>query len=141
MILVVDSNIVFAALLKESTTRILLLNPPCPLYAPRLLLEEIDKYEGIIRKRSGLSKKDFETILRLITEKIIFVEKEEYSVNLHKAYHLLGSIDPGDVPFLALALAVHADGIWTENVKHFGKQQKIKVWSTKKIVALVLGKV
>ena len=42
--LVVDANIIAAALLKESTTRLLLLSEGMELFAPEFLAEEIGKY-------------------------------------------------------------------------------------------------
>ena len=134
MILVVDSNIVFAALLKKSTTRKLLLDPPCLLYAPRILLQEIKKYEEQIQERTGLSKKDLETLLGLVLENITFVDKEKYKESMKEAEELMADIDLGDVPFVALALEIRADAIWTENVRHFGKQQRIKVCKTKDVL-------
>jgi len=37
--------------------------------------------------------------------------------------------DPNDTPFIALALAIENDGIWTDD-NHFGQQAEIKVWKT-----------
>lgn len=38
-------------------------------------------------------------------------------------------IDPDDAPFLACALAICADGIWTEDA-HFDRQDRVRVWKT-----------
>ncbi len=75
-------------------------------------------------------------MLELITEKIHIIEKEKYSDKLDEAEKIIGVIDKDDVPFIALALSMANDGIWTENVKHFGKQDKVKIWTTKELLSL-----
>lgn len=132
MILIVDSNIIFAALLKDSMTRELLIDSPITLLAPETTLNEIQKYESEIIKRAGYTKDEFEILFALITGNIELVEKEKYAHKLKEADELICHIDKGDVPFLALALTTPNDGIWTENVKHF-KQDKVKVWTTKEL--------
>jgi len=135
MILVVDSNIVFAGLLRDSTTRRLLVDSPNSLYAPETLLIEIGKYADEIIRRSGLSKEEFEVLFSLITENIEVMEIEAYRHHLKDAEESLGRIDKGDIPFLALALSIPCDGVWTENSTHFNKQDKVKVWTTGEIIA------
>lgn len=46
-----------------------------------------------------------------------------------EAKYIMDKIDKDDTPFIALALAVTNDGIWTDD-KHFEKQSRIKVWKT-----------
>ena len=41
----------------------------------------------------------------------------------------MDKIDPDDTPFIALALAVENDGIWSDD-KHFEQQNRIKIWKT-----------
>ncbi|MDP4012937.1 MAG: PIN domain-containing protein [Candidatus Nanoarchaeia archaeon] len=130
MILIIDTNIIFAALLRESITRKLLIDSPFTLYAPETTLKEIRKYEKEICKRAGYTREDFEILFNLIIENINIIAREKYLPKLKEADKLIGHLDKGDVPFLALALAISNDGIWTENIKHF-KQDQIKVWTTK----------
>ena len=131
MILIVDTNIIFAGLLRDSTTRSMLIDPPFTLYAPETAINEIRKYEEQITERAGFTKGDFETLFNLITDGITIIEKEKYEQCIKEAEHRIG--DPGDVPFLALALSMPNDGIWTENIKHY-KNAKVKIWTTKEIM-------
>ena len=140
MILVIDTNIVFSGMLRESITRELLIDSPFTLYAPETMIKEIRKYDDIILKRSELAKEDFEILFRLLTDNINIVEKEHYSERIQEADKLIGHLDKGDVPFLALALTVPNNGIWTDNLCHFGQQEKVKVWTTHDILR-VLGKI
>ena len=41
--------------------------------------------------------------------------------------------ETGDFPFLALALSVANNGIWTAD-KHFERQKKVKIWKTDELV-------
>ncbi len=136
MILIVDTNIVFAGLLKNSSTRRLLIDSPFTLYAPETMLKEIKKYEEEIINRAGFTKAEFEILFNLITEGIQIIEKKLYAHKLKEAEKLIGNIDKGDVPFLALALSMPNAGIWTENVRHF-KQKDVRIWTTKEITKLI----
>jgi len=131
MILIIDTNIIFAGLLRDSTTRALLIGSPIELFAPETAIKEIRKNENQIIERSGLSKEEFEILFNLITDSITVVEKERYAHNPKQAKDLIS--DPGDAPFLALALSMPNDGIWTENVKHF-QNANIRIWTTKEII-------
>ncbi len=134
MILIVDTNIIFSGLLRDSVTREMLIDCPFVLYVPETVLFEIRKYENEIIKRSGLTKREFETLFSLITENITIVEKEKYQTKITEADKLIGHIDKGDVPFVALALTIPNNGIWTENEVHFKKQNKVKIWTTSDIL-------
>ena len=85
MILVIDTNIVFSGMLRESITRELLIDSPFTLYAPETMIKEIRKYDDIILKRSELAKEDFEILFRLLTDNINIVEKEHYSERIQEA--------------------------------------------------------
>ena len=50
----------------------------------------------------------------------------------------MASIDIEDVPFIALALSIGNDGIWSDD-NHFQKQKKIKIWKTEEVIKM-LGK-
>ena len=134
---VIDTSIVFAGLLRESTTRELLIDSPFTLYAPETMLQEIRKHAARIVQLSGLSAEEVEALFGLLTDSIRVVERERYAGCLPEAELLLGGVDKGDVPFLALALSVPSNGIWTENVRHFGKQGRVKVWTTADVLGLL----
>lgn len=133
MILIIDTNIIFAGLLRDSVTRQILIDPPFTLYAPETALKEIRKYKEEIIKRAEFTKAEFEILFNLITDRIWVVEKEQYAHNMKEAEKRIGFEDPGDVPFLALALSMANDGIWTENARHF-KNAKVKIWATKEVI-------
>ena len=52
---------------------------------------------------------------------------------------IIGLIDEKDVPFIATALSIKNDGIWT-NDKHFEKQDEIRIFSTLDMIELLKSK-
>ena len=132
-VFIIDTNILFSGLLKDSVTRELLIDCPFVLYAPEEIINEIRKYEQTILERTGFTKEEFEILFALLTEKITIVSKENYFDFLGEADKLIGMVDKDDIPFLALALSMSNDGIWTDD-EHFERQSKIRVWKTDEII-------
>jgi len=52
-----------------------------------------------------------------------------------EAEEIVGSIDRDDVPFVAAALSIRCDGIWSDD-KDLKRQKKVKVWSSREIILL-----
>lgn len=134
MRLVVDSNIVFAGLLRDGATRALLIHPPFDLLAPEWMLVEIRRYRAEIAVRSGLPVPEVELLIGLLTAAMDVVPHEAYAARMDEANVRIGARDPGDVPFLALALAQGCDGIWTQNTNHF-EGAGVELWSTERVLA------
>jgi len=74
--LVVDTSILFAALLKKSTLRELLLNPLFEFYVPEFSIEEIEKHVDEIVDRSGLSVENVYLLLGVLLASIQVVPAE-----------------------------------------------------------------
>lgn len=136
MILIVDTNVVISALLKEGKSRELLIDSPFVLCAPENVIEEIRKHEDYIIDKSKLSREEFERLFHLLVENIRIIPRGEFIQKMPEAHALIGHVDRGDVPFLALAMSIPCDGIWTENVKHFNVQNKVKIYTTKELAEL-----
>ena len=136
MRIVVDTNILISSLIKDSITREILLLPCMDFYLPEFALEEVEAHKVKIIKLSGLSSDEIDFFLDLLLENISIVPAQTIRPHLKEAEKIIGDIDPGDIPFIALALAVDNDGIWT-NDKHFKKVRKIKVWNTPELLAYI----
>jgi predicted nucleic acid-binding protein len=50
-----------------------------------------------------------------------------------EAERIIGKIDTGDIPFIALALSIKCDGIWSDD-NDLKRQSKVKVWSTREMI-------
>jgi predicted nucleic acid-binding protein len=133
MKLVVDANVVMAALAKPSITREILLYPYIDYYSPSYLLEEIKEHGEEIANKAG---KGYKEALSTIMKKLIVVRYESYKDKMDEANTVIGHIDKDDVQYIALALALGADGIWSydEGMK---KQNVVEVFSTGALAALM----
>lgn len=132
MNLVIDSNILISALIKNSFTRKMIILGRFQMFYPRTSLEEINKYKDFIKGKAGFNEEEYQFVFNSLLNKINLVEDNKFSYFLEKAEDIIGKIDIKDVPFIALALAIENDGIWSED-SHFEEQDKIKVWKTEEI--------
>ena len=69
MKLVVDANVLFAALIKSSTTLEMLFEEKLTLYAPEFIIEEFDKYKAMIMEKSQRTEKEVERAMEIIKKK------------------------------------------------------------------------
>ena len=131
MELVIDANIIFAAFIKDSTTRrILLTRTPVPLrlYTTPYILDEIYKYRKLLAEKTGLKEEVVaELALELLSASgIEIVKEEELSGFKNEAEQVSPRLN--DAPYFAVALC-KACGIWS-NDKPIRKQGRVKILST-----------
>ena len=132
MNVVVDTNRIIAALIKNGISRrIIMDNKKFEFLIPDHSLIEVEKYREEIKQKAHISDQEFEVLLSLLLEKIEIIPKAEYEFCIDEARKLIPDI--GDVPFLALAIAVDAVGVWSEDA-HFQKQNKMRVLKTSDMV-------
>jgi predicted nucleic acid-binding protein len=129
MKLVVDTNIVIAALLKDSVTRKILLHPLFSFYIPEHAFNEVANHEKALIKKSGLTKHRFHEVLASLKKHLVIVSSEEFIGHYPEAHEAMKDVDETDAPFIALALSFDNDGVWT-NDGHFDHQILVRVWST-----------
>jgi predicted nucleic acid-binding protein len=134
MKLVIDTNRIIASLIKNSLSRRIINHPFLEFITPDYTLQELSEYEEMIRKKTKLTKEEFNLLFSLLFEKIEIIPKEEYKDFIDEAKTLIDDID--DIPFIALSLAIKVDGIWTDDA-HFKTQKQFTVFRTKEL-ALVL---
>lgn len=130
---VIDTNILISALIKEATTREILLLPYLDFLLPEFAFEEITRHKGKICRFSGLTEYEVDLLLNMLLERIDIISEQKIKPYLSEARTIIGEIDETDIPFVAAALATNNDGIWS-NDKDFDKIKKIKVWKTKEII-------
>lgn len=99
------------------------------LLTPKFTLQELKDNKKIILKKSGLSESGLESLLSAMMSNMYVVDDSIIKYKFEEAKYIMDKIDKDDTPFIALALAVTNDGIWTDD-KHFEKQSRIKVWKT-----------
>lgn len=133
MRLVVDTNILLGALIKNSTTRTILLNPNHRFYLPEFAIDEVEKYFELISSKSGLAKKEIKILFDLLAFNFEVVPLEDFLQCFREAEKVMQSIDEKDVPFVALALCINCDGIWSNDM-HLKEQDSVRVWNTTEIM-------
>ena len=120
MIIVVDTNIVFSALLNaNSLIGELLMNvqDKITFVAPEFLIDEIEKYSDKIEKYSKLDQHSLNLLKSSVWQILTFINEENISDhNWEKAYQILKNVDEKDIPFLALSLQLNAK-LWTGDKK------------------------
>lgn len=129
MTFVLDTNILIAALIKNSLTRQILLHPDAEFVVPEHALEEIQRHMPRIAKCASMDRKEVELLLSILLESVTVIPFETIADRIDEAFGMIGPFDPDDVPFVALALAVENDGIWS-NDGAFRHLRTIKVWTT-----------
>ena len=72
--LVVDANIIFSALVKDSTTRKLIIEAPIYFYTPDILIEEINRNLNVISKKTGLKVSTISPYLTQLKRKRLIEE-------------------------------------------------------------------
>ena len=135
MKLVVDANIVMAALIRDSEARRIISSGELEFVSPDFVLEEVYKYEDYICVKSGLAKEEFELLLALVFERISIIPFSEYSACNDAAAAIMVN-DPKDMPYVACFLALKCDGIWTNDPDYDGKEG-VKVINTGDLLALL----
>ena len=126
MKIVVDSNRVIAALIKESTTRKILFDENFEFIAPDFIKTEINKYKVDIIKKAEINKEEFDILLSLIFDNIKIISEKEYGEFIQEIK--LEASDPKDIPYLAVSLSHKSEGIWSHD-PHFKEQDKVKVFT------------
>jgi len=134
--LIIDTNIFIAALLKDSMTRKVLLNPKFDFYIPEFFLQELLNHFPELESKSGLSSAELRQLINLFLEHVHLVPLTEYKKFIVKAIPIMSEIDENDIPFIALSLAIKNDGIWSNDV-HFKKQEVTTVYTTQELMELL----
>lgn len=116
--LVVDTNLIFSALLSNSSNiREILLDEAFTFYAPNYIISEIFAHQRKMLKYTKLKESDFFLIFNLIVENIRFTSLDFISLkNRQMAYDFCVDIDIKDTPFVSLALELEIP-LWTGDKK------------------------
>ena len=132
---IIDSNILLSALIKDSTTRKVIVKSGWDFYYPEMSFHEVRKYKELVLKKSGMSEKDYNKLLECILRHIIIVPDEIIINELEEAKNVIAHIDPGDVVFVATKLSILDSIIWSDD-SDFDKQVKVKVLKSEQVIEL-----
>ena len=132
MRIVVDTNRIIAALIKDGASRKLITHLKAEFITINFSKKEIEKYLKLILKKAKIDNEEFERIIEALERKMTNIDDRIIEKFIPKAKKIMDHIDPDDTPFIAAALATKAV-IWSED-NHFQIQSKIKVYKTKELL-------
>src|SRR3989338_7297090 len=105
MIVILDVNIILSALIKDSTTREIIIKSGFDFCFPEPSLEKIRKYKSLILEKSGLSAFEFLVILHNLFCFVRMVPTEEVLFHWKESKRIMEHIDPEDVTIISCALS------------------------------------
>ncbi len=131
MLLVVDANILFSALIKARGTRSILLFSDNAFFIPEYSFLEFKKHLPTLHKKTGLPEKEIIKLLERLLEisETTIVPFEEFKYQKEQAKSI--SPDPDDAAYFALSLHLNC-ALWS-NDKELKKQDKVKIVTTKEL--------
>ncbi|AEM57531.1 DNA-binding protein [Haloarcula hispanica N601] len=128
MKLVIDANVVISALIADSKTRELIVTLEPDLLTPAFVYEEIENYEELIVKKSGMEQDRVTQFIDLLFQYIDVVPADDFYQAIERAKEAIGDTDPDDVLYLACAIANDA-AIWSDD-SDFDDQDLAETYST-----------
>ena len=133
MKIVIDTNILISALIKDSATRKIIFYAPIEFYYPEISLEELEEKKDIIIEKTGLNEKEYNDLLNEILKFVKLIQYTNIESKIKEADEIFGKIDIDDIISIALALSIPNDGIWSDDAD-FERQDKINIWKTKDVL-------
>jgi len=89
MKLVIDTNNIISALIKNGISRRIIVSPVIQFITPDHTLKEISKYKETICKKAKITSNEFDILFSIIFEHITIIPKEEYEDFFDSEKHLL----------------------------------------------------
>lgn len=131
--LVVNSNILFAATIKNGMTAEILLSHRLSLVAPEWLFIEFKKYRALLLERTHRTEAEFEKFVEIMEDRIKLVPRSEFKPWIEKAKNIS---PPNDFPFTALAKAYEVP-VWSNDKELKRSMERtgfIKVLNTSEVI-------
>ena len=101
--------------------------------APEFLFEELSPHLPELVRRAGLSDSRAQELLQSLREGIGIVPEESVRSTWSHAAAVMAAIDPRDTAYVAAALAIPCDGLWSDD-PHPNRQTAVPCWSTKELL-------
>ena len=135
MELVVDANILFAALIGKGKTQELFFEHRLRLVAPLKLVSEFENNKELIARKGKVSSEELMQAFALLRERIeVYPSRNIPALLRSKAKRL--APHRKDSPYFALALFL-GSALWS-NEKAFKKQEEVRVYSTPELASMFL---
>jgi predicted nucleic acid-binding protein len=132
MNIILDSNVLFSALIKDSFTRKLILEYDSFFLFPAFIMEEMEKHKQELITKSMMEESAFNDLLQLILKRVLIVSNSNIIVFRDEAREIVKDIDIDDAIFIACGLAYKDSILWSDD-KNLKKQTRVKVLNTGEI--------
>lgn len=133
MNIVLDANIVISALMGSRANLTIITSHNHSFYTPSCIINEIKKYKVLICEKTGQTSEEFDESFDALLKFVKLLEYIEYEDFMDKARQAISHRDWKDADYLACALAVKADFIWT-NDKDFVIQKLVAIKTTNEFI-------
>jgi len=132
MELVLDANVLIAALVKDGLTRKLLFEPDVIYFAPEFIIDEVFKHIDEVSNKVGVKPETIGELLNKIFSRanINVIPFEELKNFVKDAKNIVP--DVGDLLYFACALKMKCP-VWS-NDKRLKNQDRIQIYSTKELI-------
>jgi predicted nucleic acid-binding protein len=136
MTVILDSNVLIAALIKPGIVRATVIGHPGEWLVPEAIFDEAWEHRDVWN-RNRLPDTELHAVLSLLSDGFVDIVSENVYRPKEAAARRLVS-DADDWPLAALALSVENDGIWTFNRRHLEnvKRRKIRLLNTSDVVRI-----
>jgi predicted nucleic acid-binding protein len=136
MQIVIDANVLFSALIKDSFTRQAILTYDGFFLFPSYIFEEMEEHKAELMEKSNMTTEEFNMLLQIILTKVMIVPNEVLDQHFKESMNIVKLIDPDDAPFIACALAYPGSIFWSDD-KRLKRQTKVKVVNSKEISSVI----
>lgn len=133
--IVVDANVLFGALLRDGTTRRLILHGQLELHTAAWLWSEFERNRQLLLDKSGASGHSFDLLVEALRARIRDIPDDVLRATLPEAERRLGPRDVADAPYVAGALAIGA-WVWSHD-KRVAKKAGVPVVTTEDLLLLM----
>ena len=136
MELVLDTNILISAILKDSHTRHFLLLSKHSFFVPEFILNEISDHLEELEGKTFLLGDELKRILDevILKANIGIISTDELKEQVLRAKEISPDVD--DIPYLALALKLGC-AIWSNDRELKEKQSIVIVYNSKEVLNMV----
>ena len=132
--IVIDSNVLFSALIKDSTTRRLIIEHEEPFLFPEYVFVEFERHKDLLVRKSKLSRASFDALVSILVSGVTIVPHEAIEPYLPYAHRIIDAIDPDDAIFIACVLAHPGSVLWSDDAR-LKQQNEVEVISTSELLA------
>lgn len=136
MQVVVDANVLCAALLARGKTAELLFSEKIEVIAPELLFTELERHKAELLDKTKLPEEDFNTLLALFKKRVKIIPSDDFKDKLFEANEIVGQ-HTKDTAYIALALKFSCP-FWSKE-KKFKNVGRIDVLDAEDVEKRIIG--